>query len=83
MKLVVKSNDRMGHILSHDDSVKAHEEDDYVESWSQESPKVINADCNISSKSQNTGDLKILSDLPPPVNNPEKVTIFECALSSR
>ncbi|KAK8699280.1 hypothetical protein V6N13_115370 [Hibiscus sabdariffa] len=76
MKLLVEAKDHLDHILSHGDSVKVHEEDDHVERWSQESPKVINANCNISSKSQTSGDLKISSVLAPSINNLEKVTIF-------
>ncbi|KAK8982526.1 hypothetical protein V6N11_046446 [Hibiscus sabdariffa] len=76
MKLLVKAKDHLDHILSHGDSVKVHEEDDHVERWSQESPKVINANCNTSSKSQTSGDLKISSVLAPSINNLEKVTIF-------
>ncbi|KAK8628938.1 hypothetical protein V6N13_077800 [Hibiscus sabdariffa] len=66
----------MGHNSSHGNPVRALGDDDNVESWTYESPKNINAVCNIS-KSQDLGNLEITSDLPPPVDNPEDVTIFE------
>ncbi|KAK8478566.1 hypothetical protein V6N11_076720 [Hibiscus sabdariffa] len=77
MKLLVKSKDLLDHTQVQEGSTKVHEDDDLVESWPQESPKAINADCNISSKSQDSGDLAISSDLSPSVFNLEKVTILE------